>query len=64
MNSTREEVVRQMCLSYRPDFDIEKAETDPPWIHGMTAREREGLLRTMTALYDEHLAKLMPKKRR
>lgn len=58
----RDEVVWRMCVEYRPDYDIVKLDSDPPWILGMTAAERSALKRTMEALYDEHLAKLINKK--
>lgn len=60
----REEVVRRMCLEYRPDYDTVKLDSDPPWVRGMTDAERNALKRTMEALYDEHLAKLIRKKPR
>ena len=58
---TREEIIRRMCLEYRPDYDTVKLDTDPSWVQGLTAAERNALKRTMEALYDEHLAKLISK---
>ena len=55
MSNQRDQVIREMCLSYRPDYDIVKLPTDPPWLVGMTDFERQGLWRTMADIYDTEI---------
>ena len=60
---TREEVISDMCYTYRHDFGLPKNSNDPPWVAGMTPQEREGLWRTMAQIYDNNIAPNMePKK--
>jgi hypothetical protein len=58
-SKNREEIIREMCLTHRPDYDLDKLPGDPPWIAGMTPAERTGLYRTMSQLYDENIAPLL-----
>ena len=60
LNSTdREQIIQEMCLSYRHDYGLNKDPTDPPWCAGMTPVERMGLYRTMAAIYDGNIAPLV-----
>lgn len=58
----RQQIIEAMCREYRSDYAVTKLESDPSWVQGMTAAEQQALRQTMTALYDEHLAKLIAKK--
>lgn len=59
MMKNKEEVIYDMCMTYRHDYGLDKLPTDPPWVAGMTKEEREGLYRTMEQLYEHHIAPIM-----
>jgi hypothetical protein len=48
----KEQVVTEMCESYRSDYHINKDPNGPPWLLGLTPFERRGLRLSMSALYD------------
>jgi hypothetical protein len=56
---TPEQVILNMCMTYRHDFGLDRAPGDPPWCSGMTPMEREGLVRTMTQIYNNNIAPYM-----
>ena len=53
---TREEIIHMMCLDYRHDYDLNRSPSDPPWVAGLTPKERIGLWRTMEQIYDISIA--------
>ena len=53
---TREQIITDMCITYRHDYGLDRLPTDPPWIAGMTAEERKGLWDTMAQIYDNNIA--------
>lgn len=55
MSNERDQVILEMCVSYRPDYHVVKLPTDPPWLVGMTDFERQGLWRTMADIYDNQI---------
>ena len=48
-----------MCYTYRHDYGLNRSDDDPPWVAGMTQKEREGLWRTMAQIYDNNIAPYM-----
>ena len=56
---TREEIIHDMCMSYRSDYDLNRSATDPPWVAGLTPKERMGLWRTMEQIYNINIASKM-----
>jgi len=56
---TRDEIITDMCYTYRHDYGLDRSENDPPWTAGMTPLEREGLRRTMTQIFDNCIAPYM-----
>jgi len=64
MNNERDQTILEMCKSYRSDYDLKKSDTDPPWLLGLTDRERQGLWRTMAAIYDAEIATIKHGKNR
>ena len=56
---TREEIIRDMCVSYRSDYDLNRSPSDPPWVAGLTPKERMGLWRTMEQIYEINIASKM-----
>jgi hypothetical protein len=53
---SKEEVVTDMCYTYRHDYGIDKDPKGPSWVAGMTKQEREMLYKTMEQIYDNNLA--------
>jgi hypothetical protein len=53
---TREQIITDMCMSYRHDYGLDRKPEDPPWIAGMTPNERKGLWNTMAQIYDNNIA--------
>ena len=53
---TREQIITDMCYTYRHDYGLNKDPNDPPWISGMTEAERKGLYLTMSQIYDNTIA--------
>jgi len=55
----REQIIHEMCLTYRHDYGLDRDPADPPWCAGMTPDERAGLYRTMAQIYDNNIAPLV-----
>ncbi len=63
-SKNREQIIHEMCLTYRHDYGLDKDPTDPPWCAGMTPDERAGLYRTMSQIFDSNIAPMLPKPRK
>lgn len=55
MSKTKEQIITDMCYTYRHDYGLDKDPSDPPWVAGMTDVDRHGLYRTMEQLYEHHV---------
>lgn len=58
---TREEIINDMCMTYRHDYGLDKNPNDPPWCAGMTPEERKGLYNTMAQIFEHNLEPLLEK---
>ena len=56
---TKNEIITDMCMTYRHDYGLTRRPEDPPWVAGMTDEERLGLYKTMEQIYDNCIAPLM-----
>lgn len=56
---TREEIITDMCMTYRHDYGLDKLPGDPPWTAGMTPDERKGLYTTMSQIYEHNIEPLL-----
>jgi hypothetical protein len=56
---TREEIIMDMCYTYRHDYGLDKDPNDPTWLSGMTPDERKGLYETMAQIYDNDIKPIM-----
>jgi hypothetical protein len=56
---TREEIIMDMCYTYRHDYGLDKDPNDPSWLSGMTPDERKGLYDTMAQIYDNDIKPIM-----
>ena len=55
---TREQIITNMCLTFRHDYGLEISEDDRMYTlnSGMTKREREGLYLNMEQVFDNDIA--------
>lgn len=56
---TREQIITDMCYTYRHDYGLDKDPNGPSWLSGMTPDERQGLYNTMAQIYDNNIAPIM-----
>ena len=56
---TREEIITNMCYTYRHDYGLRKLDSDPPWTAGMTESEAKMLYKTMEQIYDNDIAPIL-----
>lgn len=59
MNKTKEQIITDMCYTYRQDYGLDKDPNDPPWTAGMTPDERRGLYTTMKQIYEHNIEPMM-----
>jgi hypothetical protein len=59
---TREEIITEMCYTYRHDYGLTRNHDDPSWVAGMTDIERRGLWMTMAQIFDNTVAPYMEMK--
>jgi hypothetical protein len=61
MTRTREQIINNMCLTYRHDYGLTISEDDRMYTltSGMTKREREALYTTMAQIFDNDIAPYM-----
>ena len=48
---SKEEIIHDMCMTYRHDYGLRKLDTDPPWTSGMTEHDAKMLYKTMEQIY-------------
>ena len=56
---SKEEIITEMCYSYRQDYDLNKDPDSPSWCAGMTPEERMGLYNTMRQIYENNIEPLL-----
>jgi hypothetical protein len=56
---TREQIITDMCYTYRLDYGLDKDPNGPSWLSGMTPDERKGLWDTMAQIYDNDIQPIM-----
>jgi hypothetical protein len=52
---TKEEVIHDMCLTYRHDYGLRKLEGEPNWTSGMTEQDAKMLYKTMEQIYNNNI---------
>ena len=58
---SREEIITDMCYTYRHDYGLDKDPNSPSWCAGMTPEERKGLYNTMSQIYENNIEPLLNK---
>jgi hypothetical protein len=56
---TKEEIITDMCYTYRHDYGLNKDPNDPPWTAGMTEDDAKMLYKTMEQIYTNDIAPLV-----
>ena len=56
---TREQIITDMCYTYRHDYGLNKDPNDPSWLAGMTPDERQGLYNTMEQIFKHNIEPLL-----
>jgi hypothetical protein len=51
----KEQIITDMCYTYRQDYGLDKDPDDPSWVAGMTPDERKGLYNTMKQIYENNI---------
>jgi hypothetical protein len=52
---TREQIITEMCYTYRHDYGLRKLPNDPPWTAGMTEQDAKMLYKTMEQIYTNNI---------
>jgi hypothetical protein len=58
---SKEEIITDMCYTYRHDYGLDKSPDDPSWCAGMTLEERKGLYNTMRQIYENNIEPILVK---
>lgn len=56
---SKEEIIYDMCMTYRHDYGLRKSPGDPPWIAGMTEEDAKMLYKTMEQIYNNNIAPVL-----
>jgi len=51
----KEQIIHDMCMTYRHDYGLHKKDDDPPWTSGMTAQDAKMLYKTMEQIYNNNI---------
>lgn len=51
----KEEIIHDMCMTYRHDYGLRKAPGDPPWTAGMYEQDAKMLYKTMEQIYNNNI---------
>ena len=57
--TNKEQIITDMCYTYRQDYGLNKDPNDPSWLAGMTTDERQGLYNTMAQIYENNIEPLL-----
>ena len=55
----KEQIITDMCYSYRHDYGLRKQEGDPTWTSGMTEQDAKMLYKTMEQIYNNNIEHLI-----
>lgn len=52
---TKEEIITDMCYTYRHDYGLRKKDGEPNWTSGMTEQDAKMLYKTMEQIYNNSI---------
>jgi len=56
---SKEEIINDMCMTYRHDYGLRKDPSEPPWTAGMTENDAKMLYKTMEQIYTNNIEPLL-----
>ena len=56
---TKEQIITDMCYTYRHDYGLRKEEGDPSWTSGMTNKDAIMLYKTMEQIYNNNIEPIL-----
>jgi len=56
---TKEQIIHDMCLTYRHDYGLRKSPGEPSWTAGMTEEDAKMLYKTMEQIYTNNIEPLL-----
>ena len=56
---TKEEIITDMCYTYRHDYGLRKEHGEPNWTSGMTEQDAKMLYKTMEQIYNNDIEPFM-----
>lgn len=59
LTKSKEEIIHDMCMSYRHDYGLRKLPGDPSWTAGMTEEDAIMLYKTMESIYNHNIEPLL-----
>jgi hypothetical protein len=55
----KEQIIYDMCMTYRHDYGLRKEQSDPSWTAGMTEQDAKMLYKTMEQIYNNNIEPLL-----
>jgi len=55
----KEEIIHDMCMTYRHDYGLRKTDTEPPWTSGMTEQDAKMLYKVMEQIYNNNIEPML-----
>lgn len=52
---SKEQIIHDMCMTYRHDYGLRKQPNDPPWTTGMTEEDAKMLYKVMEQIYNNDI---------
>ena len=52
---SKEQIIHDMCMTYRHDYGLRKTDNDPTWTSGMTEQDAKMLYKTMEQIYNNDI---------
>jgi hypothetical protein len=56
---SKEEIITDMCYTYRHDYGLRKSPEDPSWTSGMTEEDAKMLYKVMEQIYNNDIEPLL-----
>ena len=51
----KEQIIHDMCMTYRHDYGLRKKDNEPNWTAGMTEQDAKMLYKTMEQIYNNNV---------
>ena len=51
----KEQIIHEMCMTYRHDYGLRKKDNEPNWTAGMTEQDAKMLYKTMEQIYNNNV---------